>query len=87
MVTGDGRMGYPECGPYDCIHVGAAAPKMPEELIKQLAPGGVMVIPVGVHEQEFLRVTKDATGKINTTRVFGVRYVPLTSKEEQLKRH
>lgn len=32
-VEGDGRLGYPEKAPYDAIHVGAAAPKVPEEVI------------------------------------------------------
>ena len=34
-------------GPYDVIHVGAAAPVLPPALVEQLAPGGKMVIPVG----------------------------------------
>jgi protein-L-isoaspartate(D-aspartate) O-methyltransferase len=38
---------YPEGAPYNAIHVGAAAATFPTALMKQLAPGGVMVIPVG----------------------------------------
>ncbi|KAL9189726.1 hypothetical protein ACHAXT_009401 [Thalassiosira profunda] len=44
---GDGWKGYPEGSPYNAIHVGAAAADFPQELMKQLAVGGVMVIPVG----------------------------------------
>lgn len=29
---GDGRLGYPEKAPYDVIHVGAAAPEVPQEV-------------------------------------------------------
>lgn len=36
LVTGDGRKGYPEMGPYDAIHVGAAAPTLPQDLVSQL---------------------------------------------------
>lgn len=36
LVTGDGRQGYPEQAPYDAIHVGAAAPTLPQPLIDQL---------------------------------------------------
>lgn len=43
----DGWKGYPEGAPYNAIHVGAAAATFPKALMKQLAPGGVMVIPVG----------------------------------------
>ena len=47
LVTGDGRLGYPPRAPYDAIHVGAAARSVPKALITQLAPVGVMIIPVG----------------------------------------
>lgn len=47
LVVGDGRKGYPAEAPYDAIHVGAAAPRLPQELVEQLAPGGRMVVPVG----------------------------------------
>lgn len=36
LVTGDGRLGYPEYAPYDAIHVGAAAAVLPEALVEQL---------------------------------------------------
>eukprot|EP00984_Skeletonema_dohrnii_P026516 scaffold15876_cov75-Skeletonema_dohrnii-CCMP3373.AAC.3 len=43
----DGWKGYPENAPYNAIHVGAAAATFPTQLMMQLAPGGVMVVPVG----------------------------------------
>mmetsp|Transcript_5787 Transcript_5787/g.7300 ORF Transcript_5787/g.7300 Transcript_5787/m.7300 type:complete len:304 (-) Transcript_5787:200-1111(-) len=43
----DGWKGYPENAPYNAIHVGAAAATFPKQLMMQLAPGGVMVVPVG----------------------------------------
>ena len=47
LIVRDGWNGYPEASPYNVIHVGAAASSFPMELMKQLALGGRMVIPVG----------------------------------------
>lgn len=47
IIEGDGRKGYTDHAPYDAIHVGAAAPTEPVELIKQLAKGGRLIVPVG----------------------------------------
>ena len=86
LVQGDGRQGYKDLAPYDCIHVGAAAPKIPEELIKQLNFGGRLVIPVGGQreDQYIYIIDKDKNGKITQRREMGVIFVPLTSVEKQL---
>lgn len=44
VVTGDGRQGFAEGESYDAIHVGAAAPSVPQALIDQLASPGRMFI-------------------------------------------
>ncbi|MEP6939459.1 MAG: protein-L-isoaspartate(D-aspartate) O-methyltransferase [Rudaea sp.] len=43
----DGKLGWPEHGPYDAIMLTAADDRVPNELFSQLAPGGVLVAPVG----------------------------------------
>lgn len=48
---GDGYQGLPEKAPFDKIIVTAGAPTIPEELFKQLAIGGTMIIPLGKKEQ------------------------------------
>lgn len=80
IVTGDGRLGYPAAAPYDAIHVGAAAPRVPDALIDQLKMPGKMYIPLGEAggDQHMWVVTKDRTGKITKKKTIGVRYVPLT---------
>lgn len=47
IIVGDGRKGHEEGGPYDAIHVGAAAPQIPSALISQLKPGGRLIVPEG----------------------------------------
>eukprot|EP00051_Salpingoeca_urceolata_P024820 m.440465 g.440465 ORF g.440465 m.440465 type:complete len:231 (-) comp20278_c8_seq1:279-971(-) len=73
----------------DAIHVGAAAARVPENLVRQLRPGGgTMVIPVGPagQHQDLVQVVKHANGTVTQTRLMGVSYVPLvegTTNPEQ----
>ncbi|XXG49457.1 hypothetical protein AAC387_Pa02g3639 [Persea americana] len=85
--VGDGRLGWPEHAPYDAIHVGAAAPEIPQPLIDQLKPGGRMVIPVGNIFQDLQVVEKKTDGSIDIRTKTSVRYVPLTSRESQLRNY
>lgn len=80
VVLEDGSMGYSDCAPYDRIAVACAAPYIPEPLLEQLKPGGIMVIPVGNYFQELIRVRKDSKGNIHTERKGGVAFVPLIGK-------
>lgn len=85
--TGDGRLGYPTNAPYSVIHVGAAAPTLPQALVDQLASPGRMFIPVGDFFQSILQVDKDESGNVTKTNVMDVRYVPLTDLERQTAGH
>ncbi|XP_020589485.1 protein-L-isoaspartate O-methyltransferase 1-like isoform X2 [Phalaenopsis equestris] len=81
----DGRLGWAELAPYDAIHVGAAAAEIPDALVEQLKPGGRMVIPVGTIFQDLKVIDKKLDGSISTHIETSVRYVPLTSKDAQLR--
>lgn len=85
FVTGDGRKGYEAGGPYDAIHVGAAAAEVHQKLVDQLKSPGRMFIPVedavcrGMFGSQYIWVVeKDKDGKVTRKRDMGVRYVPLT---------
>lgn len=74
IVASDGSAGHPALAPYDRISVAAGAPRVPPPLVAQLAPGGLMVVPVGpMGEQTLLRV--DARG--DSVPLMPVRFVPL----------
>jgi protein-L-isoaspartate(D-aspartate) O-methyltransferase len=78
---GDGYAGWPEHAPFDAILVTAGATHVPEPLVKQLKPGGRMVIPVGRRgDQQLTVVEKDARGRVSRRALFKVRFVPLKEK-------
>lgn len=63
--------------PYDAIMVTAAAPRIPQELLDQLAVGGRLVIPVGSRwEQDLLQVTKQKE-EFTVKNLTPCRFVPL----------
>lgn len=80
VFTGDGYSGLADHAPYDGIMVTAVAEQIPPSLLKQLKPGGRMVIPVGEHfgEQNLLLINKSETGEIDIRQVLPVSFVPLT---------
>jgi protein-L-isoaspartate(D-aspartate) O-methyltransferase len=82
IINADGSKGYAEKAPYDRIVVTAAAPKVPEPLIDQLKPYGIMLIPVGSVSlfQNLLKLTKEPEGKIKQENLGGVAFVPLTGE-------
>jgi protein-L-isoaspartate(D-aspartate) O-methyltransferase len=78
LRAGDGTLGWPEAAPFDAILVSAGGSDVPPALLDQLAPGGRMVIPVGTsREQELVRITKSADGRLGTESLGPVVFVPL----------
>ncbi len=74
----DGTKGWKEQAPFDRIIVTAASRDVPQTLIDQLAPGGIMVMPIGPDplNQNIERVLKD-DGGIRREKMLAVRFVPL----------
>ncbi|HYY92498.1 MAG TPA: methyltransferase domain-containing protein [Candidatus Dormibacteraeota bacterium] len=83
LVTGDGSLGYKDRAPYDRILVTAAAPRVPEQLLEQLKPPGILVIPVGgrLFPQELVKVEREPGGRLKRSTMGGVAFVPLIGKE------
>lgn len=74
----DGNLGLPEAAPFDTIIVAAAALRVPNALLQQLALGGRMLLPLGAGDQYLLLVERRAEGYVET-RLDSVRFVPLLS--------
>jgi len=78
---GDGWEGWPKYAPYDGIIVTAAAPKIPEKLLQQLAPSGRMIIPVGPAGcQDLLQVTRH-DDHFEEVSLGAVSFVPLVNDQ------
>jgi protein-L-isoaspartate(D-aspartate) O-methyltransferase len=75
LRMGNGTLGWPKHAPYDRIMVTAAPDLIPAELLHQLKPGGRMVIPTGIpDQQQLILVEKSAQGRISMREVLAVRF-------------
>jgi len=77
VLLGDGNLGLDQDSPYDAIIVTAAAPRIPPALIKQLAEGGRLVLPVVRGEEQHLLRLRKRNGRIVEENLGLVRFVPL----------
>ena len=78
IFLGDGYKGLPTYAPFDRILITAAAPEIPKDLITQLKPNGILVIPLGGgDDQEMLRITKLPDSQLKTEKFGAFRFVPL----------
>ena len=77
---GDGFDGLPTYAPFDRIIITAGAPNIPENLIEQLKPSGIMVIPLDDAENEgqtMMRITKMEDGTLKKEAFGGFKFVPM----------
>lgn len=73
----DGGMGWPERAPFDGILVTAAPKAVPQELLDQLADGGILVAPVGEEGRQTLVTVTREGDRFHTEDIEAVRFVPL----------
>lgn len=80
--VGDGYFGWESEAPFDAIIVTAAGEHIPPPLLRQLEPGGRMVLPVGGRyaTQRLVLVTRDEAGTVRTRDITPVSFVPLTGR-------
>ena len=82
---GDGTKGWPEQAPLDRIIVTAAAARdVPQALLDQLAPDGIMIAPMGdnARDQHLFRFMFGEDGILNREKLWPVRFVPLIGDDE-----
>lgn len=77
----DGTVGWSDVAPFDRILVTAAAPRVPQPLLDQLAPGGILVVPEGTKKAQRLVIyRKDAAGEVAREEGESVVFVPLVGR-------
>lgn len=77
---GDGFEGYPSYAPFERIIITAGAPEIPQKLIEQLKPNGMMVIPIDEENgngQKMLRITKMEDGSLKQEEFGDFKFVPM----------
>lgn len=79
VIQGDGAVGFADAAPYDAIVVAAAAPTVPRPLVRQLADGGRLTIPVGPRDVQDLLLVERHGADVVEHRGAGCRFVPLVS--------
>lgn len=75
--SGDGSLGWPEAAPYNAILVTAAAPRVPQPLLEQLAESGRLVLPVGSQGFQQLEIWERRGGKYEYEPGIPVAFVPM----------
>jgi len=87
VKSGDGYFGWPSEAPFDAIIVTAAAGLVPPPLVKQLKPGGKMILPLGspFGAQTLVLITKDQKGAIRSRNLLPVRFVPMVGRAAEAK--
>ena len=81
LVVADGTLGWPADAPYDRILVAAAAATVPHQLIEQLVPGGILVIPLGSRDHQMLQAIRKVGDEPQIEPLSACRFVPLVGQE------
>lgn len=81
VLVGDGSRGLPERAPFEAIAVHATAPAPPLALLRQLADGGRLVVPIAADGADMLTVFQRRGGELRRSEIGPCRFVPLIGEE------
>jgi protein-L-isoaspartate(D-aspartate) O-methyltransferase len=84
-VVGDGYKGMPNAAPFDRIILTCgASQEPPPALLEQLAPDGIMILPVRLNalKEQLVKIRKHEDGSITEQVIMDVRFVPLVSEHD-----
>lgn len=74
----DGYKGLPSFAPFDRVLITCGAPFIPDDLVEQLKPGGILVIPIGEGDAQIMtRLIKNEDGSLDRTTHGTFRFVPM----------
>jgi len=74
----DGNKGLPAFAPFDRIIITAAAPEIPKNLLEQLKPNGILLLPLGLGDvQQMVRIKKSIDGELITENFGNYQFVPM----------
>jgi len=89
-MNGDGMKGWSPQAPFDRIIVTAAAQgTLPDDLIQQLAIGGILIAPVGEGDadQKLIKITRHGEDRYECEDLINVRFVPLLPEIAEETKH
>jgi len=75
--VGDGAEGWAAHAPYDRVYLTCAAPELPEPVVEQTRPGGLLLAPLGDHRQTLVRARRREDGSLDREDHGGVRFVTM----------
>jgi protein-L-isoaspartate(D-aspartate) O-methyltransferase len=75
--AGDGREGWPDHAPYDRAYLTCAAAELPDAVVEQVRPGGLLLAPIGTSRQTLVRARRREDGSLDRETHGGVRFVQM----------
>ncbi|MFM7106899.1 MAG: protein-L-isoaspartate(D-aspartate) O-methyltransferase [Flavobacteriales bacterium] len=82
LVYGDGFKGIPAFAPFDRVIITCALPTFPEELLNQMKPGGILVMPYGEGVSQMTMIKEKENGEFEVSQHGEFSFVPMLEKRD-----